>query len=193
MKCPACKTATLQDEQLDDGPRADGCNACGGRWISSTRYVAWVESRRKPGAPPHPLAPEAAHAVDSSAALLCPECGHLMIKFHVGGEHDFALDRCNHCNGEWLDRGEWEALRSRGLHEQIARVCSPAWQHALTREAMRRALATRLRAVLGPADFDRIEEMRRWIQAHPHRALLMAHLIDEEPHGAPRRPPAAGS
>lgn len=40
----------------------------------------------------------------------CPKCGHELITI---GLHGVEVDRCEHCNGLWLDAGELEQVMAR--------------------------------------------------------------------------------
>lgn len=52
---------------------------------------------------------EAAHleALKKQHYMKCPKCGFDLESVQFKG---FAIDKCFHCNGNWLDAGELEAL-----------------------------------------------------------------------------------
>ena len=55
-------------------------------------------------------ADEQAKADEAAAAVQCPKCdGHLVELTY----EDVQIDRCDKCNGIWLDAGELESLTGR--------------------------------------------------------------------------------
>ncbi|MCL4211593.1 MAG: zf-TFIIB domain-containing protein, partial [Phycisphaerales bacterium] len=114
----------------------------------------------------------------SRKAKLCPECGHLMIRYRVAHDIDFQVDRCNHCNGVWLDRDEWEVLRRQGLHRDLHRVFSEPWQLRLRQEEAQQALEAIYERKLGTEVYHEIRRIRAWIDGHPERSTLLAYLKD---------------
>lgn len=56
----------------------------------------------------------------SAAAIGCPKCEGKLVEVKV---EDVTIDRCDKCNGVWLDAGELEQLKS---HEK-----SEGWLHRL--------------------------------------------------------------
>jgi Zn-finger nucleic acid-binding protein len=35
----------------------------------------------------------------------------------------FAIEHCGQCEGVWLDKDEWTALKGRSLHDDLQRIC----------------------------------------------------------------------
>jgi len=174
MLCPVCKNHSLQVEEIETGLKARQCPQCKGRWIGSYVYWKWKEATGKdlPEVPAE--APLEVH--DSENAKLCPECGHFLRRYPVGKGMDFALDRCTNCGGTWFDRNEWESLRARGLHDDVHLVFSNMWQNQVRDESQRKAAAELYTKLFGPEDFERIRQVRDWINGHPCRRELKAFL-----------------
>jgi len=130
MNCPVDQSHFRRVE-LESGLPAFQCIQCSGHWLRFGDYLAWRE--RQPGdlselptAEPSEIVPDPV----AGAARRCPDCGHLLTRHGVGHGVHFALDRCGNCNGIWMDRSEWEALRARGLHDNLHQMFGPGWQYS---------------------------------------------------------------
>lgn len=177
MNCPVCKKHALKVQDIETGLKSQECPNCGGRWIGSYVYWKWKEQTGKTLAA---SLPEQAEPVvkDSTAAKLCPECGHFLRRYPVDHEMGFTLDRCGNCGGMWFDQNEWEALKSRGLHKDVHMVFSNMWQNRI-RDKQRQAAAESIyKRMFGPEDYMRICEVKDWLSKHPHAAELRAFLND---------------
>jgi Zn-finger nucleic acid-binding protein len=181
MKCPVCTTTTLEPTQLEPTLLGQACRQCGGTWIASNQYWAWLDEQRL--APPELPAPGEPPAVDDvSRAKRCPGCGYLQLGYRIELDLPFQLDQCGHCNSFWLDRNEWAALRHRQLHGKLHRVSGEPWQRALRQEEHRRFMRSFYTAKLGAADYAEAQRVRAWLDQHPERAMLLAYLSNEDPY-----------
>ncbi|HWE03396.1 MAG TPA: zf-TFIIB domain-containing protein [Tepidisphaeraceae bacterium] len=180
MKCPVCKTAVLLDDALPGGPPSHRCSDCRGHWVEADRYWKWLETRsatQSQAASGNPAAP----VVESAPkAKLCPECGRLLTRAKVGRGADFFLERCSHCGGIWFDADEWDTLLALGLHDDVHFVFSDAWQAEIARIDRQRQHDRLLREKLGDVDFDKIQQIKTWLDGHPHRVELYAILLDDK-------------
>jgi hypothetical protein len=104
------------------------------------------------------------------ASLACRACGGDWVAFRV--DHGT-------CGGTWLDPGEWEALRRRGLHRTLHRVFSPAWQAELTQRERRDAHDAMLLRKLGAEELAEVRRFGAWINGRPGRSELLAVLLEE--------------
>ncbi len=107
--CPRCNTCLTAAEQ--EGVGLDSCDRCGGRWIEPDGLKALAER-------PAPQAEEAGQPPrvevvfhDPKEGVPCPECRQPMAPFNYAGDSGVILDKCNHCDGIWLDAGELEQVR----------------------------------------------------------------------------------
>ncbi len=187
MKCPSCGSAAgLTPTSLEPWLNGLECPACGGLWIPGAAFRTWWLSR--PERRPQGAVPTAAPLPTEDGPYLrrCPECDHILARYRVGLGLTFCIDRCRHCSGMWFDRQEWQALRSRDLHEALPHVLTDEWQQEL-RVADRAVREEQwLLAQLGAEDLERIRQMKRWLNEHPQRALLLR-LLAVEPE-RPREP-----
>jgi len=181
MNCPVCQSQTLIPIALHQNLPAQECSQCHGIWLASTAYFTWLKQhganlaeRPAPGLPLPPL--------EDKRAKICPDCGHILRRYKIWPEVDFYLDHCSTCNGVWLDRGEWVILEARNLHDDLNQFFTKTWQQNLHEEETRRRLERHYLDFFGPHDYDRIQEVRAWLQRHPQRSALLAFLQAEDPY-----------
>ncbi|MEK7723973.1 MAG: zf-TFIIB domain-containing protein, partial [Acidobacteriota bacterium] len=74
-------------------------------------------------------------------ARLCPECRRILVKYKVGQNIPFLIDRCGQCAGIWLDKGEWEILKRRNLHDDLQKIFTDHWQEEVKKGETRTNLA----------------------------------------------------
>lgn len=108
-QCPRCKEKlsphTLEDLQVQV------CTSCGGLWIGPQEFL---EAVKKP--PPRGIEDvvegSLGKALWEESKLVCPACGFFMSKSRYAYTSGVIIDRCQHCGGVWLDRGELARLRA---------------------------------------------------------------------------------
>lgn len=177
MRCPACRSGQMELCDLEEGLSATQCRKCGGHWITYPNYERWL-AKHGPTLPERDLPSSVAVAEDQQARL-CPGCHVIMIRYKVGHGLRFFLDRCNSCDAVWLDANEWEALKEKNLHDEMHRVFSPAWQDAERKKEARQVLTAVFRERFGD-DYQRLVDLRAWIERHPERDAILAFLHGQE-------------
>ncbi len=183
MNCPVCKASILQRVTLEQGPPAAACPQCGGLWLDSNEYLAWLRTR---GAIlPEKSPDEAADLVwDTHELKLCPSCRRILTRYRVLPDVQLCLDHCNTCNGVWFDRDEWDVLTARNLHDKVNRFFTEPWQ-ARIKEAGSRQMWERLYLEkFGAEDYERLQATWEWLRWHPRRGMLLAFLQSDEPYRA---------
>jgi Zn-finger nucleic acid-binding protein len=119
MRCPKCAEEMqthpvgLHDVQVDE------CSKCGGMWLDRGELAQLSDG-------PRALPSSAWVNVDGERRLPCPSCaGTAGETFRESGEvspmrtiapadePDLVLDRCDRCEGLWLDGGELTRVRTR--------------------------------------------------------------------------------
>ena len=181
MHCPVCRTLALNPTQLDSTLPAQSCAQCSGIWIASTDYWAWLDQQPEAISADSATA-EAQAAAEDAKAKRCPGCGYLQLRYRIALDLPFMLDQCGHCNSFWLDQGEWAALRQRGLHTQLHKVTTDAWQRRLRQEASRRAWEAIYTEKFGADDYAEIRRVKDWLRQHPARQMLLAYLAHDDPY-----------
>jgi Zn-finger nucleic acid-binding protein len=152
------------------------CPVCKGVWISPNSYWQWLKDKGSvlPEKPQeYTLRVELS---DSKNIKVCPECSHFMTRRKVGHGIPFCVERCETCGGIWLDRNEWNVLKSRNLHDEIHFIFSEPWQKTVTREEQRKSNEVLAKKILGETDFKKILDVQKWLSNHPHKNFVMAYL-----------------
>lgn len=183
MNCPVCKSDALNSVTLEENLPAHQCQSCEGIWISAIDYYYWLEGHgpilaEKPASEGITLAVK-----EVDAAKICPKCRHLLMKYKVGHETGFSLDRCGKCYSVWFDKNKWELLKSRNLHDKINRIITEPWQKAVREEEHRQAMQQIYRQRFGKEDYAKLKEFRQWIGDNPQSSALLAYLMDADPYG----------
>lgn len=115
MKCPKCD-GTLQRVQIDQVD-VDQCDRCSGLWfdLGELQKVLAAEDVQK-----------IRSTIDRSGTqdaqrAICPVCGGAgkMVPV-VSRNREVHVDTCSICYGQWLDGGELEQLRKKGLFQGVA-------------------------------------------------------------------------
>jgi Zn-finger nucleic acid-binding protein len=138
--------------------------------------------KHDPTLPEKPFAEVSFQVDDTMKAKLCPDCGRILIKYKVGHGIDFFLDHCNGCNGIWLDKNEWEVLKSRNLHDELHRIFTTSWQKEILEEQIKEKLEKFYAKKFGEKDYEELKRIRQWIEQHSQRSSLLAYLNDENPY-----------
>ena len=173
MKCPSCTTADLHPQRLESGLSGYSCGGCSGVLLSVGPYVDWVAAQ--PSSPDEFEAFTAA-ARDSKRALLCPKCSRIMVKFRVSSDSDHGLDFCFGCEEVWLDGGEWDYLKGKGLHTKITTISTAVWQRRLREEWTSAARLERFKQTIGSEAFPEVERFRVWLERQPERSEILRYL-----------------
>ncbi len=180
MQSPIHPEAALIRTELEPGLDACLCPKSGGVWIPLQAYFDWRErSVSKARALPPGDEPQAATDA-GQRALICPESGCLLVRYRVGEGLDFQIDRSPKTGGVWLDAGEWDALRSKGLHKQLHLIFSAAYQKRIRTQLSVAQLEEQFRQKIGASDFERVEEFKSWLTSHPKRRDILACLLEGE-------------
>ncbi|MBW4699743.1 MAG: zf-TFIIB domain-containing protein [Aphanocapsa lilacina HA4352-LM1] len=110
MQCPRCTDYELKTVKSDD-IEVDQCPNCLGIWFDVSEMTALVEKQNldgiklsgKPG------------GMRTIVPLNCPRDGTLMDMVNDVKAADIQMDVCPTCGGRWLDGGELDRLREKGL------------------------------------------------------------------------------
>lgn len=178
MKCPLCDNAIMNSKTLEENLNVKTCNKCGGYWISSSEYFKWL-SKHANVKTNNPFNEISLHVENSTKAKLCPDCGHILIKYKVGHGIDFRLDCCNSCNGVWLDKNEWEILKGRNFHEEINRIFTTEWQNEVKTEELKSSMEKIELDKFGTKDYKKIKDIKDWIDKHPKKSFILAFLNEQ--------------
>ena len=156
------------------------CSECTGVWLDRAKYDAWCA--KNPNDLPETSTPVQLAMSDTHKAKVCPQCGHLLLPYRVGHGLPFSIDYCGACGGEWCDRGEWEAIKAKNLHDNLHEIVSQHWQTAVRQSDVQESIEKTYARHLG-ADYAKAQEVRTWLRGQPQKALILAYLADMKPEG----------
>lgn len=115
MNCPQC-SSPLQQTVYEDVP-IHACDSCGGEFIGGEKLGQIVRTRQEQFSP-QLMSMLAEHrptfgGADSQPqrSLCCPGCGEPMSVVNYGGDSGVFVDRCESCDGLWLDHQELEKVQ----------------------------------------------------------------------------------
>jgi Zn-finger nucleic acid-binding protein len=191
MRCPACTTInTLVRRTSEPFLKTYHCDRCSGLWLRNPDYLEWMQHIQfAPG--PVATAEEARTAPEGEVREVgmraCPDCHYVLARYRLGYGIRFVVDHCRHCAGTWFDAGEWDSLRASGLHDDLLHVFTEEWQQTLRDEDRRARLDAEFRERVGSPDYDRLLEVKRWLDLHPRRPEMLA-FLQTRPHAPPRAP-----
>jgi len=124
-------------------------------------------------------------------ALICPESGRLLLRYRVGHGLPFLIERSPATGGVWLEKGEWQALKSKGLHTSLHLICTAGYQRQIRTAEYSQTLTETFRDRIGAEDFARVTEFANWISQHPKGRDICCYLMDSV--GQKAEPPAPES
>lgn len=175
MQSPENLHVQLEPKEIEPGLNAYVCPESGGVWIPLQSYFAWREHQTE-----KPVLEKQSYALmpadDSKRrALICPESGKMLLRYKVGHGLNFHVDRSPATGGVWLDKGEWEALKSKNLHTQLHLIFTASYQKQIRSEEYEQSLKSHFEERFGP-DFRRVEEFKDWLLSYPRRRDIIAYL-----------------
>lgn len=181
---PASQGTPLMPDRLEEnGLRVNRCPKSGGVWIRPAAWWAWLEQQEtleetdtasRPADSSQDAIPDP--PPDVPTARRCPEDGQLLTRRSAVALEALVVERCSRCGGFWLDAGEFEALRDRGIEKQLHLIFSDVWQRRLRERRSREAAAERLNELLGADDAAEARRVQAWIKAHPQGEALLAFI-----------------
>lgn len=131
MECPQCRTGLRSLEY--EGITVDCCETCGGEFLDADelgQVVSAREARFSPELRQRYKNHQPAFGVpvqQKSRPICCPKCGGPMRVINYCGDSAIFINRCEECEGFWLDsdelehiqifQEEWEARAPRMLQE----------------------------------------------------------------------------
>jgi len=194
MHSPVHPDTAMQLREIEPGLSVYECPKSGGLWIPLQAYLTWKEQQPEAAK----VSPDTGMPVlqDDSGqrALICPESGRLLIRYGVGHGLQFHIDQSPATGGVWLDKGEWEALKSKGLHVSMNLIFTAAYQRQLRSTEYVQKLAETFRDRIGAADFSKVAEFEAWLARHPRRRDIRCYLLESLEHeGEPAAAAGAGS
>lgn len=179
MNCPNCKTNELTRREIEPNLFALRCENCRGKWLSHYDYDVWLKSQEN-----LPITPSKKIKMaipEFELARVCPECRRILVKYKVGQNVPFLIDRCGQCAGIWLDKGEWETLKRRNLHDDLQKIFTDHWQEEVKKGETRAHLAKMYEDKFGKEDYAKIVRFKDWMENHEKEDEILAYIRDPNP------------
>lgn len=178
MPSPIHRDVQMNPEVIEPRLAVYRCPKSEGIWIPIHSYLDWLQKQGAPIKPlPESYQPETVPDSDRPA-LICPESGTILTRYRVGHGLDFQIDHSYLTGGIWLDKGEWEALKSKGLHDHLTMIFTASYQHKVRDETAAERHREFLSQRLGTDGLNKLDEFRTWVGNHPDRRLIVRELIE---------------
>lgn len=180
MQSPVNPGVTLQEGEIEPGLNAYICPESGGIWIPLQSYVNWREQHRDEAAPaPQQYTPV---TIDDSKrrAYICPESGRVLLRYKVGHGLNFHIDRSPVSGGVWLDKGEWEALKSKGLHTQMHLIFTASYQRQVRTAEYDQTIEENFKLRVGAEASEKVIQFVEWLATQPKRREIIGYLLSHE-------------
>jgi len=180
MKCTSCKAGELTPSFIDGQFRAHTCDNCQGNWILIEDYVSWKERN-----PQFTFDNDSCCELEETkTALLCPVTGTIMRKLRLSSNSTHRIDYSASVGGVWLDKGEWQLLKDQGLAGSLNAVLTAHWQRNIRINSTHDNFAQIYKDKFGEADYDKVKELKEWLNNQVNKADLRAYLLAEDPYSA---------
>jgi len=194
MKCTHCKTGILKPSKIDGLFPAHSCSVCGGDWILIEDYANWKAK--------HPdydfsenitenIAENVAKNVSednfqvtetNNKAMICPASGSIMQKFRLTSSSEYKINYSAKVGGIWLNKGEWDYLKRLGLAGSLNTLLTEPGQNEILQDATKQHLKQIYQDKFGSEAYQKIQEIRRWLNNHEQKQDLLAYLIADDPY-----------
>jgi hypothetical protein len=179
MNSPIYPDTPMQSKDLEPGLMVYECPKSGGLWIPLQAYLNWKEHQPEIQIPaPDESLPTPADE-PKHKALLCPESGRLLLRYRVGHGLPFHIARSPATGGVWLEKGEWEALKSKGLHVSLHLIFTAAYQRQIRSAVYTQKLTDTFRDRIGAEDFAKVNEFAIWLTNHSKARDICCYLLDQ--------------
>jgi Zn-finger nucleic acid-binding protein len=186
MKCTACNEGELLEKELEDGFSSLECSHCAGHWVHLDDYFKWQEKQTPMTAVVEEINVEVdaieGEMLNNSTAMFCPESGAIMTKYRITSDVEHQLDWSE--KGIWLDKGEWELLKQKGVADKLNQIFSEEWQNRIQKRRHRNTVDARYTQQFGEESYSRLKLVRSWLeeQSEENRMLMLSYLFARDPY-----------
>jgi Zn-finger nucleic acid-binding protein len=179
MKCSSCKVGDLQASKLEGLFASHTCNHCGGDLILLGDFMQW--QKLNPGTDLHSHASIDVVTPETSKAMICPLSGTIMTKYRITADTEHRLDLSPTINAVWLDKGEWDLLKQKGLATKLNNIFTDHWQREVHEDEASEILND-LHVKMFGEHFDDIKRFKKMLEKMKNSREVIAYLLADEPH-----------
>jgi len=180
MSCPVCN-GELKLKSLSRYLSGQCCTSCNGITFTLAEYLYFLTRSEPIEDSVEPDESELVMDEDTKHALVC-SCGQLMNKYRITHKSNRRVDCCPSCHTIWLDMGEWEYLKVNHLYRCVNKLFTDSYQRKLRLESTKNILNKNFENRLGENDYEKLKEVRCWINSNPNRDILLAYLNANDPY-----------
>jgi len=174
MRSPIKPHKQMVRVSLEEGLLAYECPESEGIFLPVASYVRWLA--KQGDRLPHLVCSESELPLgDSTGVKICPESGQIMLRYKVGHDFSFYLDR-SPTGSVWFDKGEWEAIRSRQFHDELHLIFTAPWQDSVQLEEQQRMEASVLKERLGDELVAKLTELKGVLDDHEYKSMALSYL-----------------
>jgi Zn-finger nucleic acid-binding protein len=99
-----------------------------------------------------------------------------MTKYRISSGQNNRLDLCANCDEVWLDRGEWDLLKSLNLGAEMPKVFTEEWQRKIRKKVSEESRRQRFVGILGEDVVGEADKISSWLKDSPQRTQILQYL-----------------
>jgi len=176
MKCSSCGTGRLESSYFEGLFACHSCTDCGGDLILLGDFLRWQELN--PESKFEVEAEVGVVAEETKRAMICPLTGTLMTKYRISADTEHRLDLSPTINAVWLDKGEWQLLKEKGLANNLNQIFTNHWQrdiHAVETSEM----LDELNARKFGEHYEQVKAFKSVFKGMKNRQEVIAYLLGD--------------
>jgi len=104
-----------------------------------------------------------------------------MTKYKISADSEHRLDLSRAINAVWLDKGEWELLKSKGLATKINNIFTDHWQHDIRSRAASEVLSALYQRKFAE-NYDEIKRFKAILDSMEAKHEVFAYLLADDPY-----------
>lgn len=178
MKCTSCGAGKLNSAYLESLLPCYCCSNCGGNLFMLRDYLRWKELQTELESASDSVEVE---VQETEKAMICPKSGGLMTKYRIANDTDHRLDLSASIGAVWLDKGEWELLRQKGLIGSVNSIFTDHWQSEI-RSQESAEIMTEMYQRKFDDKYDQIKVFRTLLNEMDCKSEVLAYLMADDPY-----------
>jgi len=178
MKCTSCGIGTLSSAYLESLLPCYQCSHCGGNLFMMRDYLRWKDNNPELDSNSDSTSVE---LQETEKAMICPKSDGLMTKYRIASDTDHRLDLSASIGAVWLDKGEWELLKQKGLLGSVNTIFTDHWQHEIRSQESADILSSMYQRKFGD-HYEKIKSFRELVNQMDSKSEVIAYLLADDPY-----------